>query len=241
VSDKIAKFISILLHPLLMPTLIFVVIFYYMPILIKPLPNTAYFRVLAIIFVLTYLIPLVSIILMRLHFIVDMYRIYRLKMTENISYHEAVVRYQSADDESEVSERPSLWMKHRKERIMPFLFVAFYYGLCTYLFIRGGELNFIFPLILGSITITIIIITLITARWKISAHSAGVAGFLGFLLSLNLRNPGSELLIPVVLVTLLCGLVMSSRLRTNDHSSQEVYAGAALGFAISFCAIFFLL
>jgi len=174
---------------------------------------------------------------------VDIVRILRIKYSKNVSYDDAVAMYNALDEELVAvsqPEPPSLWMKNRKERVMPFFFIAVYYGICTYFFISNREFNIIFPIVLGSITCTILIIALITTQWKISAHSAGVAGLFGFIMAINLKNPGSQLLLPLIISILLCGMVMTSRLQTNHHNLKEVYAGAVLGLIVSFGAIYFL-
>ena len=84
----------------------------------------------------------------------------------------------------------------------------------------------------------VLISTIITVFWKISIHSMGMCGVLGFLLALNLKSPES---LPVwsVLIWMLCtGMTMSSRLYLNVHKPVEIYWGAILGFLFCFFAIY---
>jgi hypothetical protein len=133
-----------------------------------------------------------------------------------------------------------LLMEKKEERLVPFAFITIYYALCTYFFISQERFNDIFFIIPGSITLTLLIITIVTTRWKISTHAAGSAGYLGFILAVNRVYPGNQLLYPVLFGVLMCGLIMSSRLQRNAHNANEVYAGFFLGFVISFAAIYYL-
>ena len=239
-SNQLAKIVSIVLHPLLMPTLVFAILLYFVPVAVKPLPDSAFFQILMVIFFLTYVLPLISVSLIRLNYVVYFIRVLRLKYAKNISYHDAVAVINESEDYNEEYPAPkSIWMKSKEERVIPFIFITIYYGLCSYLFLAQWKFNIIFSVILLSITITIFLITLITIVWKISAHSTGIVGALGFILAVNLKYPDNQLLYPVLAMVVLAGLVMSSRLQLNDHDSSEVYVGALLGFVVSFGAIYF--
>ena len=239
-SDQLAKITSIVLHPLLMPTLVFAILLYFVPLAVKPLPDSAFFQLLMVIFFLTYVLPLISVSLIRLNYVVYFIRVLRLKYVKRISYHDAVAVVNESEDYNEEYPAPkSLWMKRKEERVVPFVFITIYYGLCSYLFLMQWKFNVIFSVILMSTTTTILLVTLITIRWKISAHSAGVAGALGFILAVNLKFPDNQLMYPILGLIMLSGLVMSSRLQLNDHDSSQVYTGALLGFCVSFGSIYF--
>lgn len=64
-GERIANFLSVVFHPLVVPTLIYAIIFGFAPILARPLSNVALLYILAAIFVTTFVIPLCSIALMR--------------------------------------------------------------------------------------------------------------------------------------------------------------------------------
>ncbi len=238
-SEKLAKIISIVFHPLMMPTLVIALILYFAPLVVKPLPDASFLPLIGVVFVLTYVIPLISVSFIRLNHVVYYIKFLREKYSKKVSYQEAAV----LDNDSEAyqeqeSTKPSLWMKTKEERVMPFFFITIFYAMCAYLFLFQWKFNLIFGVIMGSITSTILVITLITVKWKISAHSAGVAGVLGFLLAVNLKFPDNNLLFPIVAMVMLSGLVMSSRLRLDDHDAKEVYWGYLLGFVMSFGSVY---
>jgi len=90
-------------------------------------------------------------------------------------------------------------------------------------------------------TVVLFLITIITLKWKISVHSAGIMGLVGFLLAINLVYPGNNLLIPIILAVLASGVIMTSRLQLKDHTGNQVYVGALLGFIVCFGGIYLLL
>ena len=132
----------------------------------------------------------------------------------------------------------SLAMKDRKERVIPFLFVSVFYGITTYMFYAKMQLNKVLVLIMLAITLISFLIALITFFWKISAHSAAIAGMMGFFISIMVRYSLETFLVPVILSVLLVGVVMSARLYLNSHTPAEILGGGILGFALSFGTVF---
>ena len=132
----------------------------------------------------------------------------------------------------------SLSLKNRRERVLPFFFIALYYGVTTYLFEEKFPVNSHLILIFTTITGLILIVTLVTTFWKISAHSVGINGLLGFLVAIDIRFPDSQLLLPILLVVLVSGVVMSARLILNAHNLSQVLLGGFTGFIICFSAVY---
>ncbi len=190
--------LSVVFHPLLLPTLMFFVIFRYVPQAFRPLPNEAVPYVLLALCTTTLIIPILSLL--------------ALKLTSSIR---------------------SLQMAERGDRIIPFTFIGAFYAITTYMFYDKLNLNPVLVKLMLITTLLIVTLTIITLFWKISIHSAGVAGMAGFILALVRIFPGSELLIPFILAVMALGWVMTARLFLKAHSASEVVAGAALGG--SFC------
>lgn len=157
---------------------------------------------LLIIFTLTFIIPLISISM--------------LKLTGAVT---------------------SFAMPTRQERILPFFLIAIYYGVSGYMVVDKLPVNDIVKIILYTVTAEILLLSIITIFWKISAHSIAVGGILGFLCALNLTLPESELLLPVIIISFISGFIMSARLYLNSHNPPQVYSGAFLGFFLSFSSI----
>lgn len=71
--NRLAHVISFVFHPLLMPTYLFLFIIVFASTLMQPLPRESLFQVLTIIFIVTFLIPAISIGTLRLsNFISDL-------------------------------------------------------------------------------------------------------------------------------------------------------------------------
>jgi membrane-associated phospholipid phosphatase len=204
---KLALLVSILMHPLLMPTLLFTILFYFAPIVISPISESAINTILFILLITTFLLPLLSISAL-------VYSSGRLQDTlKNLS------------------------MQERKIRVLPFFFTTIFYGITTYMFMAKIRENSIFLIILMAITLIVLTITLITLFVKVSTHSAAASGLIGFLLSIALKHSQHELLFPLVVILLLAGLVMSARLYLNAHRPNEILLGCAVGFFLSFGTI----
>lgn len=157
---------------------------------------------IALIFVTTFVIPLLSMS--------------TLKLTGTIS---------------------SFMLEKRKERLLPFLFTVFFYGITVYMFTyRIGRVDTI-TLLLGAITGIIFIVALLTFKIKVSAHSAGMCGGVGFLWAIKLTYPDITLLWPLLGTILITGTVMTARMYLNAHRPVEIYLGGAIGFVLSFCSI----
>lgn len=156
------------------------------------------------VFILTYVIPLISIGM--------------LKLTSNIS---------------------TIRLTDRKERVMPFLFVTVYYGLTTYLFSSKVVLGQTLIVIFCSITAIILLVALISLLIKISAHSAGAWGMVGFMTALHFKYPDSQLFFPIIAAVVMAGIISSSRLALNEHNLKEISYGALMGLIISFVPVYF--
>ena len=202
-SKRIAEIISYIFHPMLMATLLIGLLYLFAPSVIQPLNSETIKTVLAVIFLLTCIIPMLSV--------------GALKITSSIS---------------------SMKLENRRERIMPFMFISIYYGVTTYMFVIKLGLDGVIMVVFTTITLMIVLITIITSFFKISVHSAGIWGLLGFLISIHYKFPDSQLFWPILIVLVLAGGVNSSRLLLNAHSPKEVSLGSVLGFLLSLTSIF---
>lgn len=201
---KFSSAISHVLNPLLMPTILFVILFYFTAFIGNTMSDKQMLYVLFIIFILTFLLPACCVMV--------------LKITHNIS---------------------SLKLHDKRERLMPYFIISMIYLLTTYLFFAKIKINSIFFVILVTITVLMVILTLITYFWKISTQSAAVCSIIGFLLGISYKYPQDKLLFPLIILILLAGIIMSSKLYLNENNHKEIYFGSALGFIFSFSAVYF--
>src|SRR5699024_10414806 len=117
---------------------------------------------------------------------------------------------------------PSMTMAQRKERVVPFSFISIFYGITTYMFYAKMQLNLVLIMIMLGITLISFLVALLTMFWKISAHSAALAGSAGFFLAVMVRFSLSDLLWPLVVSIIIAGAVMSARLYLNAHRPKEI-------------------
>jgi hypothetical protein len=131
----------------------------------------------------------------------------------------------------------SLSMPGRKERTAPFISTLFFFGLGYYLLRKGVLPPPVYTIYLGC-TLSVLFLILINLRWKISAHSIGIAGVLGTTIALFQIHDFSNfpLLISLIVLT---GLTLSSRLLLSAHSPAQVYAGAAVGFFVTYFTVIY--
>jgi len=126
----------------------------------------------------------------------------------------------------------SLLMEDRSDRVFPFISTTLFYMLTTYLFIKQLAMLHLITIILSGITVSLLLVTVISFFWKISAHSVGIAGITGFLIGIYYQYAAVEYFYPMLLVILIAGLLMSARLYLNAHTPAQVLAGTLLGFAV---------
>lgn len=130
----------------------------------------------------------------------------------------------------------TLAMKDRRERILPFSFIAILYIAVTYLFYTRTriDLNDNLLKVLVIIDALVVVAAIVTFFYKVSVHSMGMCGLIGILLPLNKISEDGALFYPTIILIVLSGIVMSSRLQLNAHTPREVMMGGVLGFATSF-------
>ena len=197
----LAKGISIIFHPLLIPSMGFLLLFY----------SGFYFSmmnwevkkfILLIVFFTTCLLPLLTVVLLSMN------------------------------------ARFNLAMDKNTDRVLPLMFSAVYYYIGYYLL---GRLP-IFPIykvFLISTILVIVLMMIISLRWKISNHMAAIGGLTGTLIALSLRLQINTSQI-LIFVFLIAGLVGTSRLILEKHNPSQIYAGYALGFMVLFLILMFI-
>ena len=193
---SISLVITVVFQPLLMPALVFGLLLFAVPEATS-IPEEFKLRVFYLITLSTLLIPMVTIVGLRLSGMVK-----------------------------------SLHMPHLKDRIIPFLITCIYFSMTTYFLYQKIDLDPILWQGMTVITSSVIVLTAITFFWKMSAHMTGLGGLLAVVLVLGKAFPTFEIVYPLLLTLVLCGMVASSRLYLNAHRPLEVYAGLGMGFLI---------
>ncbi|HOG05048.1 MAG TPA: hypothetical protein PK978_02290 [Paludibacter sp.] len=126
-----------------------------------------------------------------------------------------------------------LYISEREQRTLPYLFALLAYSFWTVFLLRVLQMPlFIVAMAIGA-TASIVIITLINFRWKISAHLSGVGGLAGGIFSYCYvmgMNPVWLLILTLVAV----GLTALSRLELKAHTPSQTLAGFVVGFLMVF-------
>ena len=195
------------MHPLLMTTYLFALLFFYAPAITRPLSPSAAHLILLALFITTFVLPVISIAALRFS---------AFRITHNFE---------------------ALSLPTRRERVLPFFFTSLFYLITTYMFMAKFRVNMVLVVILAAATVVILAISTATLLIKVSAHAAGGGALVGFLIGLSLRYPQSFLFIPLVIAIVLTGCVMSARLYLDLHSAKGVWLGAGLGVAVSLLSI----
>ncbi|WP_229236277.1 hypothetical protein [Emticicia sp. TH156] len=203
-NTRLATFLSFILHPLLMPTVLFMILFFLAPVSLGLEGLEPMFRwiVIGFVFIYTFAIPA--------------YLIYLLKRWGFIS---------------------SLQLENLQERRLPYLLTALIYGLLGYFLYNKNSSLFACAYILWSITIVILCVALISFRWQISAHGAGIGGVIGALAGIMVKMGESALFMPLLFCMILAGYVLGARLQLNAHTPKQAWAGLFLGVGLSLLAV----
>lgn len=124
----------------------------------------------------------------------------------------------------------SYTMNTRTDRIIPLAIGCLMYLLTTILFYSFHIPELIRSFVLAT-TILAVIVLIITTRWKISVHSAGLGSLLATVMALSARMYANLMLIWIIVI-LLSGMVMAARLYLRSHKPSQIYSGFALGFMV---------
>jgi len=185
-----AKIISYTFHPAVVPTMALLLYFVLIP---GPYNPDLKSLVILIVFLGTYIIPILSMVLLKQLGLID-----------------------------------TLQVPDVKQRSYPVLLMLVISLVFYYIFTAKFHNIDLSELYLSS-GLSIAILFFIQLRgYKLSIHMMGFAALLGFLIKLSISYH-LAMLLPIILITLLLGLVASARLSLKAHTPLEILLGLALG------------
>ncbi len=123
-----------------------------------------------------------------------------------------------------------IMMRKRKERIIPLIVTSVMYIFAAFLIYRIPVAVFLKKFVIA-VTINVLLVLLISLRWKISVHMVGIGGLVGLVFSLSLYE-NNNILYYFITTIILAGLIGSSRLQLKAHNPPQVYAGFLQGLII---------
>ena len=138
-------------------------------------------------------------------------------------------------------------MPNKKERLPALFFVIIYYAMTYYIFRHWNEtlLNVLNPYVsfLFGGLVLLMVLLIVTFWWKISLHSASIAGLCGGLMAeilviSDLNNIYQIMLFNTFLLIFL-GIVSFTRIYLKAHNFSQVLCGIALGFTLMFTVVYF--
>lgn len=124
----------------------------------------------------------------------------------------------------------------RSDRFAPYAVTVLSFAFLIYYFFRLGLPTW-FLLMIGSSIVTMLIATVITLWWKISAHMFGVAGLIGGVMSVCYFIEKTNPTYLFMTLFIIAGMVGTSRIILKRHTPAQVYAGFVLGFTVSFIGV----
>lgn len=122
----------------------------------------------------------------------------------------------------------SIQLSGQRDRIIPYVGTIIFYFWAFYTFKRQGMSPGFFNAFFLGIFLSVVISFVANSFVKISMHTVGWGGVLGFLLAL-MWGMGMNVSIPLGLAFVLAGIAATSRLVLDAHSSGEIYAGFIVG------------
>ncbi len=205
--NRLAYIVSIIFHPLLLPSMVLALLLYVSPNLVTVSSKGVRLFLLQVAFSFTFLLPLIFMLTMKVLRVID-----------------------------------SLHLPHRKQRRFPFVVISTMYLMTAYLYhypaIRIHLDDKFLHTFLG-ICVSLVVLTIITFFYKISAHTLAISGVFGGMLAMALRYHEVILAIPLAITAICWGLIMTARLSLKAHNYQEVLWACAVGFPLNFIIIFF--
>ena len=119
-------------------------------------------------------------------------------------------------------------LDNNRHRLMLLSFILLTYVVSLF---NTSISAFYVPFLMGC-TFVVFVATAITFFWRISLHTIGMGGLLGFFTEMMVTQTFNQsMMIPVFMITvIIAGLVGSARLYLGAHTPAQIYAGYAVGF-----------
>jgi membrane-associated phospholipid phosphatase len=122
----------------------------------------------------------------------------------------------------------SLEMAERQERLIPLFITLLCFVNCYYQMSGLNYPDLILKFILGA-TIGLFVVFVVSFFWKISAHAVGFSGLIGALFIMS-KYYEVDVLLQLMLLIVVLGFVLYSRLKLDAHTQLQLYVGSVVGF-----------
>ncbi len=116
-------------------------------------------------------------------------------------------------------------VNEKQDRLVPYIIATLCYIGCAIYFYRAHAPMWFVMFFIGA-SLTIIVSATINFWWKISGHSAAMGGLVAILFRIVAEGQNVVDILPVIsVVTILAGIVGTSRIMLDRHSLLQVIAG----------------
>jgi hypothetical protein len=205
-----AKIVSVVLHPLLMPTYLFAIFFYFSPESINTdiMGLKVRLSLLSLIFIGTFLLPSLAV-----------FYLHRMGFVKNLQL-----------ENLEERRLPYLITT------LIYGYISYFLGVKM---VQSTSLPPQIGIVLASITLSILVVGMVSLWWQISAHAVGISGLVGALLGILIKFGTESLFYPALASIIALGLVIAARLHLNAHTKAQVLWGTFLGLLISLTTVFY--
>lgn len=122
----------------------------------------------------------------------------------------------------------SIFLKSKKERIVPYIIIMFFYWWVWYLSKNFTDQPFALRVFFLGAFLTTPFALIINNFFKISMHAIGVGCAAAFITIVGLQST-FHIGFFIAVATLSAGVVCTARFLVSDHTNKEVYAGLLLG------------
>lgn len=122
----------------------------------------------------------------------------------------------------------SITMRDQKDRIIPYVASIIFYFWAFYTFKREGASPDFYNAFWLGVFLAVVISFVANSFVKISMHTVGWGGVVGFLLCL-MGDMGMNVSLPLAGAVLLAGIAGTSRLVLDAHTPREVWSGFVVG------------
>lgn len=133
-------------------------------------------------------------------------------------------------------------LENAEERTIPLIMMIIYLGIVTiqmYLMDPGNIIPWLVKTYVISIAFATFIILILNRYTKVSWHTAGIASLIALMyVYLKLQMNYNVWIVPALCIIL--GIVATSRLILEQHKESELYLGAIIGFGSTFLLTTFL-
>lgn len=123
-----------------------------------------------------------------------------------------------------------LHVNQREQRFIPYLFTTLCYAVAAYYLYYCHSPQWFVMFMVGA-ALTVLLMALISLKWKISAHMAGIGGIVALVYQLHVQGLNAfDLMWLLCLTIIVAGALGSARLALRRHDLWQVLAGVVVGF-----------